>query len=82
VLPAQDTRIRPHCRALNHVTIDSLPMPHLEPDPFLNELNKLYEANKDKGSVWVTFKRKEWKPNDEKKDATDSKEKKDDKVFF
>ncbi|KAK1318826.1 Signal recognition particle 14 kDa protein [Acorus calamus] len=29
----------------------------LQPDPFLNELTKMFEQNKEKGSVWVTFKR-------------------------
>ncbi len=53
-------------------------MPHFDPDPFLTELTKLYESNKEKGSVWVTFKRKEWKPLKEKDDkkadtAADSK---------
>ncbi|GBG79987.1 hypothetical protein CBR_g30248 [Chara braunii] len=28
----------------------------LEPDPFLNELTKLYERNKQSGTVWVTLK--------------------------
>ena len=34
----------------------------LEPDPFLNELNKLFERNKAKGSVFVTMKRSSLKP--------------------
>ena len=29
----------------------------LEPDPFLNELHKMYERNKASGSVWITMKR-------------------------
>eukprot|EP00245_Coleochaete_scutata_P005107 TRINITY_DN183_c0_g1_i1.p1 TRINITY_DN183_c0_g1~~TRINITY_DN183_c0_g1_i1.p1 ORF type:complete len:117 (-),score=29.80 TRINITY_DN183_c0_g1_i1:237-587(-) len=29
----------------------------LDPDPFLNELNKLYERNRRSGSVWVTMTR-------------------------
>lgn len=29
----------------------------LEPDPFLNELTKLYERNRQSGTVWVTLKR-------------------------
>ncbi|CAI5534379.1 unnamed protein product [Closterium sp. Naga37s-1] len=29
----------------------------LEPDPFLNELTKLYERHKGAGTVWVTLKR-------------------------
>ncbi len=32
-------------------------MVQLTNDPFLNELNKMYERNKDKGTVWVTMKR-------------------------
>eukprot|EP00250_Pteridium_aquilinum_P002326 c12523_g1_i1 orf=196-546(+) len=32
-------------------------MVRLDPDPFLNELTKLYEQHRDKGSVWVTLKR-------------------------
>lgn len=31
----------------------------LDNGKFLTELHKLYEANKAKGSVWVTFKRSE-----------------------
>lgn len=38
----------------------------LEPDPFLNELNKLYERNKSSTgparTVWITCKRCEWRP--------------------
>jgi len=34
----------------------------LEPDPFLNELNKLFERNKGKGTVFVTMKRSALKP--------------------
>jgi len=34
-----------------------LSMVQLTNDPFLNELNKMYERNKDKGTVWVTLKR-------------------------
>lgn len=34
----------------------------LEPDPFLNELNKLFERNKGSGTVWVTMKRSSLKP--------------------
>jgi hypothetical protein len=29
----------------------------LDPDKFLTELNRLFEANKQKGSVYVTMKR-------------------------
>eukprot|EP01018_Ginkgo_biloba_P015478 Gb_20640 [translate_table: standard] len=29
----------------------------LDSDPFLTELTKMYERNRDKGSVWVTLKR-------------------------
>lgn len=32
----------------------------LDNGKFLTELHKLYEANKAKGSVWVTMKRSEW----------------------
>ncbi len=32
-------------------------MVHLSLDGFLNELHKLFERNKDKGSVWLTMKR-------------------------
>ncbi|KAH7277399.1 hypothetical protein KP509_39G049200 [Ceratopteris richardii] len=32
-------------------------MVRLDPDPFLNELTKLYEQHRDKGTVWVTLKR-------------------------
>ena len=32
-------------------------MVQLTNDPFLNELNKMYERNKDKGTIWVTMKR-------------------------
>lgn len=31
----------------------------LDNGKFLTELHKLYEANKDKGTVWVTLKRSE-----------------------
>ncbi|KAI8463899.1 MAG: signal recognition particle, SRP9/SRP14 subunit [Monoraphidium minutum] len=34
----------------------------LEPDPFLNELNKLFERSKGKGTVFVTMKRSSLKP--------------------
>lgn len=34
-------------------------MVQLETDPFLNELNKLFERNKSSGSVSVTMKRSE-----------------------
>lgn len=33
----------------------------LQPDPFLNELTNMYERTKEKGSVWVTFKRSSMK---------------------
>lgn len=36
-------------------------VPHqLDTDPFLNELNKLFERNKDSGSVTCTMKRSEF----------------------
>lgn len=34
----------------------------LEPDPFLNELTKLYERNRTQGTVWVTMKRSSMRP--------------------
>jgi signal recognition particle subunit SRP14 len=34
----------------------------LEPDPFLNELNKMFERTKAKGTVFVTMKRSSLKP--------------------
>lgn len=34
-------------------------MVKLEPDPFLNELNKLFERNAAKGSVSITMKHSE-----------------------
>jgi signal recognition particle subunit SRP14 len=34
----------------------------LEPDPFLNELNKMFERTKGKGTVFVTMKRSSLKP--------------------
>ncbi|KAG0493226.1 hypothetical protein HPP92_004220 [Vanilla planifolia] len=33
----------------------------LQPDPFLNELTSMFEQTKEKGSVWVTFKRSSMK---------------------
>ncbi|GBF94156.1 signal recognition particle 14 kDa [Raphidocelis subcapitata] len=38
----------------------------LEPDPFLNELNKLFERNKGKGTVFITMKRSSLKPRNGK----------------
>ncbi|CAI5536217.1 unnamed protein product [Closterium sp. Naga37s-1] len=35
----------------------AMPLMLLEPDPFLNELTKLYERHKGAGTVWVTLKR-------------------------
>lgn len=37
-------------------------------DRFLTELHKLYERNKEKGTVWVTMKRTNEKPRKSKKD--------------
>lgn len=34
----------------------------LEPDPFLNELTKLFERTRSLGTVWVTMKRSTMKP--------------------
>ncbi|KAJ4723660.1 Signal recognition particle 14 kDa protein [Melia azedarach] len=36
-------------------------MGFLQPDPFLNELTSMFERNREKGSVWVTFKRSSMK---------------------
>eukprot|EP00877_Chromochloris_zofingiensis_P002591 jgi/Chrzof1/12332/Cz06g30190.t1 len=44
-------------------------MVHLEPDPFLTELHKLYERNKSSGTVWITMKRSNLKPRKSKKPA-------------
>lgn len=33
----------------------------LEPDPFLNELTRMFERHKFEGSVWVTLKRSSMK---------------------
>ncbi|KAG0491267.1 hypothetical protein HPP92_004665 [Vanilla planifolia] len=38
----------------------------LQPDPFLNELTSMFEQTKEKGSVWVTFKRSSMKSNAKK----------------
>ncbi|KAH9727295.1 Signal recognition particle 14 kDa protein [Citrus sinensis] len=38
----------------------------LQPDPFLNELTSMFERNRDKGSVWVTFKRSSMKSKSQK----------------
>ena len=35
-------------------------MVQLANDPFLNELGKMYERSKDKGTVWVTMKRSKY----------------------
>ncbi|BBN11522.1 signal recognition particle subunit SRP14 [Marchantia polymorpha subsp. ruderalis] len=40
----------------------------LDADPFLNELTKLYEHNRDSGTVWVTLKRSTLKPHAKRKD--------------
>jgi signal recognition particle subunit SRP14 len=42
----------------------------LEPDPFLNELNKLYERNQKSGTVWVTMKRTNLKPRNTRKEES------------
>ncbi|MCO5571490.1 hypothetical protein L7F22_025230 [Adiantum nelumboides] len=46
----------------------------LDPDPFLNELTKLYEQHRDKGTVWVTLKRVhlDWKKK--RKTTTESED--------
>ncbi len=46
-------------------------MPLLEPDPFLNELHKMYDRNKN-GSVWITMKRTNMKPRKSKKPPTNA----------
>ena len=38
----------------------------LDTDPFLNELNKMYERQKGSGTVWVTMKRTDMKPKKSK----------------
>ncbi|KAG2495632.1 hypothetical protein HYH03_006232 [Edaphochlamys debaryana] len=38
----------------------------LEPDPFLSELHKMYERNKER-TVWVTMKRTNMKPRKARK---------------
>lgn len=43
----------------------------LEPDPFLNELNRMYERSKDKGTIFVTMKRSNLKPRKSKNPRTD-----------
>lgn len=42
-------------------------MGKLSNDAFLNELHKLYERNRAKGSIWVTMKRSNDKPARSKK---------------
>ncbi|KAL2636153.1 hypothetical protein R1flu_007632 [Riccia fluitans] len=46
----------------------------LDTDPFLNELTKLYENNRESGTVWVTLKRSTLKPQRKRKpeDTTDA----------
>ncbi|KAL3132715.1 RNA-binding signal recognition particle subunit srp14 [Trebouxia sp. C0010 RCD-2024] len=39
----------------------------LQPDPFLNELGKLFERNKASGSLFITMKRTNMKPRNSKK---------------
>mmetsp|Transcript_13161 Transcript_13161/g.35834 ORF Transcript_13161/g.35834 Transcript_13161/m.35834 type:complete len:107 (+) Transcript_13161:46-366(+) len=39
----------------------------LEPDPFLNELHKMYERHASKGTVFITMKRSNLKPRKTKK---------------
>lgn len=44
----------------------------LEPDPFLNELNKLFERTKGKGTVFITMKRSSLKPRKGKKKVAEA----------
>ncbi len=39
----------------------------LEPDPFLNELHKMFERSKQKGSIFITLKRSSMKPRRSKR---------------
>lgn len=41
----------------------------LEPDPFLNELHKMFEKSKTQGSLFITMKRSSMKPRRTKKGA-------------
>lgn len=43
-------------------------MGRFEPDKFLTELHKLYERNKDTGTVYLTMKRTNEKPRKSKQD--------------
>lgn len=38
----------------------------LQPDPFLNELHKMFERTKGKGTIFVTMKRSNMKPRKSK----------------
>lgn len=42
----------------------------LDPDPFLNELHKMYDRNKKSGTVWITMKRTNMKPRKSKKTSS------------
>lgn len=54
-------------------------MVRLDPDPFLNELTKLYEQHREKGSVWVTLKRA---PVDWKKKRKAARESQDETIEY
>ncbi len=41
----------------------------LEPDPFLNELHKMFERSKGQGTLFITMKRSSMKPRRSKKGA-------------
>jgi len=45
------------------IHLTKLTMVLLDSDPFLIELSRMYERNKDKGSVRVTMKRCTWTPH-------------------
>lgn len=46
----------------------------LASDPFLNELNKMFERSKNKGSIFLTMKRTNMKPRKSKKPNTAKEE--------
>lgn len=50
-------------------------MGRVDPDKFLTELNKLFERNKEKGSVYLTMKRSEfWEERDMMKYIEENRE--------
>lgn len=46
----------------------------LDPDPFLNELTKLYERHRESGSVWVTLKRSSMTKKKKRKSGSESQD--------